>query len=276
MSALVKLAGELPTVQKVFFRNSVAVCVSLFMILTTGGSLFGAAKSQPSLLLRSSVGLFAVICNYYAVDHLVLSDAAMLNKIHPFFTILFSALVLREGMTKVHVSAFLLAFAGCLLIIKPSFSFAALPALTGLAGGITAGLAYGMVRLLSRKEKPYTIIFYFSAFSLLAVLPVMIRLYRPMTSRQLFVLLLSGVMASAGQFGITFAYRFAPSREISIFNYSDIVFSACYSFFFFGALPDFLSLLGYVVILTASFILFSYNRKRYRADTGDMQNPQKP
>jgi drug/metabolite transporter (DMT)-like permease len=214
------------------------------------------------------MGTLGVVCNYYAVDHLVLSDAAMLNKIHPFFTVLFSALVLREGMTAVHFLSFFLAFGGCVLIIKPSFSFQALPALAGLAGGVTAGLAYGFVRLLARKERPYTIIFYFSAFSLLAVLPVMLGVYRPMTGRQLGILLLSGLMACVGQFGLTFAYRFAPSREISIFNYSDILFSSAYSLFFFGALPDFLSVLGYGVILSAALILFMYNKKRYAADPG--------
>jgi drug/metabolite transporter (DMT)-like permease len=269
MSALVKLAGDLPTVQKVFFRNSVAACVSFFMILRTGGSLFGGIKSQPALILRSIMGTLGVVCIYYSVDHLVLSDAAMLNKIHPFFTVLFSALVLREGMTLVHFFAFLLAFSGCLLIIKPSFSFEMIPALAGLAGGISSGIAYGFVRLLGRREKPYTIIFYFSAFSLLAVLPFMLGVYRPMTGRQLIVLLLSGVMASVGQFGVTFAYRFAPSREISIFNYSDIVFSAAYSFCFFGDLPDSLSALGYAVILGASFILFFYNKKHYAAGPGE-------
>jgi drug/metabolite transporter (DMT)-like permease len=216
------------------------------------------------------MGTLGVVCNYYAVDHLVLSDAAMLNKIHPFFTILFSALVLREGIGPVHFFTFLLAFGGCILIVKPSFSFEALPALTGLAGGVTAGIAYGFVRLLGRKEEPYTIIFYFSAFSLLSVFPFMLGAYQPMTGGQMAVLLLAGLMASVGQFGLTFAYRFAPSREISIFNYSDIIFSAAYSFFFFGALPDFLSLLGYVVILSASFILFMHNKK------GDTAEPRGP
>ena len=39
------------------------------------------------MLLRSVFGTLGILCNFYAVDHLVLSDASMLNKMSPFFVI---------------------------------------------------------------------------------------------------------------------------------------------------------------------------------------------
>ena len=38
-------------------------------------------------------------CNYYAIDHLLLSDASMLNKLSPFAAIIFSLIFLHEGQT---------------------------------------------------------------------------------------------------------------------------------------------------------------------------------
>jgi drug/metabolite transporter (DMT)-like permease len=262
MSVFIKLAGELPTAQKVIFRNLIALFVAGVMIIRTGGRFLGEKRNQPLLICRSIAGTVGVAANYYAVDHLLLSDANMLNKMSPFFTIVFSALFLKEGFTLVHLFAFIAAFGGSLFIIKPGFGFETLPALAGFAGGAAAGIAYGFVRMLGAREKPYTIIFYFSFFSTLVVLPALIHSFTPMTGRQTLFLLLAGSMASLGQIGVTLAYKFAPSREISIFNYLDIFFSTTYGYLFFGAVPDQWSVAGYIAIAAASLALFFYNSKK--------------
>jgi drug/metabolite transporter (DMT)-like permease len=262
MSVFVKLAGELPTAQKVIFRNLIALFAAGIVILRTGGRFFGEKKNQPILICRSLAGTLGLVASYYAVDHLLLPDANMLNRMSPFFTILFSALVLKEGFTFVHLLAFAAAFGGSLFIIKPGFGLETLPALVGLGGGAAAGVAYGFVRMLGTREKPFTIIFYFSLFSTLVTLPAMILSFVPMTARQTLFLLLAGLMASLGQTGVTLAYKFAPAREISIFNYMDIFFSTAYGYLLFGAVPGPGSIAGYITISGASLFLFFYNRRK--------------
>jgi drug/metabolite transporter (DMT)-like permease len=82
-----------------------------------------------------------------------------------------------------------------------------------------------------------------------------------MTILQFSYLLLAGVFATIGQFGITWAYKYAPAKEISIFDYSNIVFSAIISIVLFNVYPDKLSILGYIIIFLASFYIFMYNKK---------------
>lgn len=77
---------------------------------------------------------------------------------------------------------------------------------------------------------------------------------------QFTYLILAGIFASLGQLGITFAYKYAPAREISIFDYSNIIFSALISLFLFGMLPDYLSIIGYIVIFLASLYMFVFNK----------------
>ncbi len=166
-------------------------------------------------MVRSLAGTIGILCNFYAVDHLVLADASMLNKMSPFFAIIFSYFLLKEKVTPVQILAVLGAFAGSLLIIKPSFDFAkVLPASIGLLGGIMAGSAYTCVRMLGKRGVPGSfIVVFFSAFSCLATLPNLIFNYEPMSLYQWAMLILAGVSASIGQFGITAAYRFAPARQ---------------------------------------------------------------
>ena len=95
------------------------------------------------MLLRSVFGTLGILCNFYAVDHLVLADASMLNKMSPFFAVLFSFLILNE---KVKVPQALMvagAFAGSMFVVKPTLTNMDLvPSMIGLLGGIGAGAAY--------------------------------------------------------------------------------------------------------------------------------------
>ncbi|MBC5627619.1 DMT family transporter [Clostridium sp. NSJ-6] len=261
MSAFVKLAGDLPSFQKTFFRNLVSCIIAAIFIIKNKESFFGKKESQKILILRSIFGTIGIVLNFYAIDKLVLSDANMLNKLSPFFVIIFSALFLKERINIKQSIAIVIAFLGALFIIKPTFNLDIIPSLLGVMGAICAAAAYTCLRVLGGKEKHYTVVFFFSLFSTVVIFPFMIVVYKSMTMTQFIYLILAGVFASIGQFGVTLAYKYAPSKEISIFDYSNIIFSAIISFIIFGALPDYLSVLGYIIIFSASFYMFLYNKK---------------
>ena len=164
-----------------------------------------------------------------------------------------------------------MAFIGALFIIKPSFNVEVIPYLVGVLGAVGAALAYTCVRVLGKKEDYYTIVFFFSTFSLIAILPGFIAVYKPMTTIQVVYLLLAGISASIGQFGITLAYKFAPAKEISIYDYSGIICSAILGIVFFGEHPDTMSIIGYLIVFAAAFDMFLYNKKLDKLDKKDNQ-----
>ena len=179
----------------------------------------------------------------------------------PFFAIIFSLILLKERASVFQYAAVLAAFGSSMLIIKPGFSSATFPAIIGLLGGMGAGAAYTCVRALSRKgEKSARIVFFFSMFSTLVCVPFMITDYHPMTWGQFFCLIGAGASAALGQFGVTLAYANAPAKEISVFDYTQVIFSAVLGFFLFGQLPDGWSVLGYLLICGISVAVFFYNR----------------
>ena len=180
-----------------------------------------------------------------------------------FFVIIFSFLILKEKLNLVQILAVVGAFSGSLLVIKPSFSNMNLSAsLIGLLGGLGAGLAYTMVRILGqRKVQGSFVVFFFSTFSCLVTLPYLIFAFEPMSFAQLLCLLGAGTAAAGGQFGITKAYYYAPAREISVYDYSQIIFAAILGFALFGQVPDLYSVLGYVIICSMAVMMFLYNRK---------------
>ena len=261
MNMFVKLSGDLPTFEKAFFRNFVAFFVALFMMIKDKKDFHFNTKNLPALLLRSGFGVLGIICNFYAIDHLVLSDASILNKMSPFFVILFSFIILKEKLTLPQGLIVLGAFVGALFVIKPDFSNAEwFPSLLGFIGGMCAGLAYTMVRYLGiRGEKGSFIVLFFSGFSAVVLLPLMIMNFKMFTPFQLFALLMAGVSAAGGQFAITAAYTYSPAKEVSVYDYTQIIFAAGLGFFVFGDVPDMLSIIGYGIIVAMAIVMFAYN-----------------
>lgn len=264
MNTFVRLAGDLPTMQKVFFRNFVAMIFAFAAMVKAGDSFKPKKGSLKYLLIRSAAGLAGIFGNFYALDKIELSNASMLNKMSPFFALIFSAIFIKEKVKPKQAVAIAVAFIGALFIIKPNFGNADLLAsLAGFAGGMAAGGAYTCVRWLGIKgENGRLIVLFFSVFSCVLTVPYLIFDYHYMTAFQWFALLMAGVFAAGGQFSITAAYTHAPSREISVYDYSQIVFAAVVGFFVFGDIPDVWSFVGYFIIIAMAVWMFVYNNRQ--------------
>lgn len=105
MAVFFRLSGDLPVFQKSLARNFVAMFIPLFFILKYKQPFFGKLSSQPLLVTRSVLGLMGVLLNIYAIDHMVLSDADILMKLNPFWTILLSLIFLKEFIQKYQITS---------------------------------------------------------------------------------------------------------------------------------------------------------------------------
>ncbi len=264
MNVFVKLSGDIPSMQKSFFRNLVALIFAYVIIKKSEEGFKYKKENLPFLLIRSICGTIGILCNFYAVDHLMMADASMLSKLSPFFAIIFSLFFLKEKASLFQWFAIFVAFVGSLFIIKPSFANPSfIPSLIGVVGAMGAGAAYTTVRYLGMKgERGPFIVFFFSTFSCLAVAPFVLLNYQPMSMMQVVYLLLAGLAAAGGQFSITAAYTYAPAKELSVYDYSQILFSAIFGFILFQQIPDTYSFIGYILIFGISLIMFIRQNKR--------------
>ncbi len=268
MTVFVRLSGNLPSFQKSFFRNLVAFFIALFIMLHNRQGFHVGKGNWKYMLMRAVFGTLGILCNFYAIDRLVLADANILNKMSPFFAILFSFLLLRERISLVQMGSVFIAFIGSMFVVKPSFSNVALfPAFMGLLGGIGAGAAYTMVRILGQRgQESSSIVLFFSGFSTITMLPLLLWGGAPMSGMQLLYLMLAGVCAAGGQFAITKAYFYAPAKELSVFDYAQVLFSAFFGYFLFDQIPDLLSIVGYLLICGTAVFMFVYNNRSVRKD----------
>lgn len=263
MNLFVKLSGDLPTFQKAFFRNLVACLIASIAIIKNPHIVKTAKGNFGGILARSIFGLSGVVLNFYAISGLNIADASLLNKLSPFFAMIFSIFLLKEKARKAEWAIVALAFFGAIFVIKPSFSYSVLPAVAGLFSGMFAGLAYTFVRKVTKNGVAGSmVVFSFSAISTVILLPFFIMGYKPMTHKQLFFLIMAGVSAAVGQYFITFAYKFAPAKEISVFDYTQVIFATLLGLLILGEAVDYLSFFGYFIIFAAAVLRWRYNLKK--------------
>ena len=135
--------------------------------------------------MRSFCGTVGLICNFYAVDHMNIADANILNKLSPFFAILMSYFILKEKANKVEWACVAVAFIGAVFVVKPAFNMQFVNAMIGVTGGLGAGIAYTFVRKLGKKgERGPIIVMVFSTFSCLCTVPFLISEFQPMKAVQ--------------------------------------------------------------------------------------------
>lgn len=264
MNISVKLSGDIPPLEKVLFRNIVCAVIAAILILKTNGTFIGIKKNRKFLMGRAIIGTFGTWCNFYAIDHLMVADASMLNQMSPFFVMIFCFIFLKEKLKPVHIICILVALFGVWLISEPKFNSTFIPYLSGIFCAIFDAAAYTFIRAMKSGEHDYTIVFVFSTTAVIMTFPFVIFQFKMFNLQELFWLLLTGVFAAIGQFALTFAYEAVAAKEVSIFGYSQVIFTAIIGFFLFGNIPNDIAIVGYILILLAAFFIFLVDKKEVK------------
>ncbi|MCY6370005.1 DMT family transporter [Clostridium ganghwense] len=261
MAAMVKLAGDIPVFEKVFFRNLISLFVAFGAIKRSSESMFGKRENQKYLIARALLGLIGVFLYFYSINNLYLADSAMLNKLSPFFVTFFAVIFLNEKLTPMKIISMIVVFLGALLVIKPQWNLSIIPSIAGFLSAAFAGAAYTLVRFLKDRENPSIIVFYFSFVSVIGTLPFMLVNFVMPTGAQFMYLILTGIFAAIAQFALTYSYKYAPASEVAIYNYTNIIFSAVIGFFVWNEVPDMLSIVGGCIIVIMAIIVYLQGRK---------------
>jgi drug/metabolite transporter (DMT)-like permease len=252
MAATVRVAArELPNAPLVFFRHFLMLVFLLPWLWKAGR---GALRTRhfAGHLVRGLAGVSAVACYFYAIAHLRLADAVLLNQSMPLFVPLVERGWLGERIPRRLIGVLLLGFAGLLLILRPGSGVFEPAALLGLASAALASVAQVGIRRLTRTEPVTRIVFYFGLVASVVSLPPAALTWRDPTPYTWAVLLLMGVFATAGQLTLTRAYVHASAAQVGPFIYVGPVFAGLIDWLIWGRLPDTLSVLGAAVVVAAA------------------------
>ncbi len=267
MNTFLKLAGPIPIAEKIVYKNVICTIAGFVFLAKTYGfkdkSLyFGNRKNIFGLSMRNICGILGITANLYALQHLILSTASVLQDLSVFFVVIFSFIFLKEKVRFWQVVLICVGFLGALVVINPtSVKFALAPALAAIFGAAMNSGTSVTMRFLGKKAAPSTVVFFSNLVSVIVFTPFMLMDYKVLSLHTTIFLILAGVFYTVVDFTIVLAYKYTPGREIAIFSYVDVVFSAALGFAVFGTFPKVTAIIGYAIIIAAAILLVLYNFK---------------
>jgi drug/metabolite transporter (DMT)-like permease len=252
MATAIRVASEeLPNAAIVFFRHALMLLLLAPWFVGEGRGAIRTTRLRGHLV-RGLAGVSAAACYFYAIAHLRLADAVLLNQSIPLFVPLVERAWLGEGIPRRLWGVLLLGFVGLLLILRPGIGTFEPVALVGLASAIFASVAQVAIRGLTRTEPVTRIVFYYGLVASIAAAPAAALTWRAPSGATWAVLVLMAVLATAGQLALTRSYVYAPAARIGPFLYAGPVFAGLLDWIIWGRLPDRLFLAGAVFVVVAA------------------------
>jgi drug/metabolite transporter (DMT)-like permease len=262
MAAVTHWAGERSDWQLVAVsRAFIAFFFSLVIAIASGVKL--VIRGPKTLWVRSLAGSTSMMCNFYALTHLPVSDTLTLMNTAPIWVTLLLWFVFKQRPTTGIVIAVLTSVVGIALIQQPHFQSGKFACLMALCGAFCTSIAMlGLNRL--RSIDPRAVVVHFSGVASLAMVALLVLTNRKdhfaqlNGSRVLLPLVLVGIAGVAGQIGMTLAFARGQASRVSVIALSQILFGLVFDAIFWGRSVNAISLLGMVfVVVPAAWLILS-------------------
>lgn len=244
MHFCIKWLGGLPVTQIVCVRALFGLLVSYSLIRRTGEWPVG--KNKRLLILRGLTGTCALILYYLTLQQLPLANAVTIVNLYPFFTLMFSSLLLKERVRPMQMLFFFVAFVGVAFVkgFDGRVTYAYLG--VGLLSAVFAGMSYTLVRALSRTDRTLVIVFYFSVVSLILLGPYSLLHWVAPTWEEWALLGLVCFFTQIGSVSVTKALQLDRASNLMQYNYLQVLIAAVFGYWVFS---EYLTLLGAIGIL---------------------------
>jgi drug/metabolite transporter (DMT)-like permease len=272
MFTMVKLAGDVPAGEIVFFRSFFALLPVLIWVFWQGDGFKDFRTSDlPGHIWRGVIGVTSMGLGFYGLTILPLPEAVVIGYAMPLITVMMGAFLLKEQVRAYRWAAVIVGLVGVLIVSWPRLTLIgnadagssrlAIGALAVIGSAAFAAGAMIQIRRLIGREPAITIVIYFTVISaLMSFISLPFGWIVPDT-KQLVVLVMAGIVGGVGQIFLTSCYRFADVSTIAPFEYVSLLISLAVGWFVFADVPTVQMLLGAVIVVGAGlFIIWREHR----------------
>jgi len=263
VAAMAKVAVKDYHVLQILFFRQMVVFVSCLPVV---------ARHYPEALithhplghcLRLTGAFVALSCGLWAVAVLPLTTALTLGFSQAMFVAVLAFCFLREPAGKHRITAIVTGFVGVIVVMRPGVGVFDVHTLIPVLGALGAAVAITSVRKLSQTESTATLLIFQAVFvGLLSSLPLYWLWVSPDLAG-LLLLLVIGVLSTAGQWIGIKALRLGEASVVANVQYMQLVYAAILGFAVFDEVPDKYTLGGAVIIIgSAVYLLHRESRSR--------------
>ena len=264
LSACSKGLPSFSLMQILFFQNCIS-CILTLPKVTMGGGFKFLKTSHPYLhLTRDAAGLACFFSFFYAIKEIPLVNAVLFVNAAPLWLPFVIYFWLRKRVFFHIWLGIFLGLIGIILIIKPLSTPINLGVILGLASGMLFAITMVAQRTLSKTEPASRILFYYFFFGLIITTPFAVAEWQPFTLIQLLLFLGVGVFMYLSQAFMITAFTYAKASALSPLAYSAVIFSGILGWLIWGHIPDWMSVVGIILVIIGGIITLVIERKNER------------
>lgn len=238
-----------------------------FCALATAAAVLRPRLTRPHWPLhlgRTSFGWAGVTLMFASVAHIPLADATAISFLNPVFAMILAIPLLGERVGPVRWFAAALAFAGALVLLRPTPDSFQPAALLALGAALVMGFELIFIKKLSQRENPFQILLVNNAIGVLISSVAVIAVWAPPTAAQWGLLVALGLCMSVAQTFFVNGMARAEASFVAPFSYGTLIFASLYDVLFFRVVPDGVTILGAGIII-AGALLLALREARQRA-----------
>jgi drug/metabolite transporter (DMT)-like permease len=270
--------------QMVFIRSLVAMPLFAALVLYESGAGAFRTRRLGLVLVRSALMFLAYSTYYLSIVALPLAVAIALTTAAPLFIALLSGPLLGEWIGPRRAAAVLLGFVGVLILLRPGASVFEWASLLP----ILSALFYTFMQLIARRigsEVSASVMNFYAMGTYVLIAGVLglalgdgrfdnsshpslgflFRAWVWPPPEHLALIAVTGLIAFAGFYCLTQAYRVAQPNVVAPFEYTGIIWGVLWGYLLWQELPDTLAFAGMSLIISAGlYIVYREARVRRR------------
>ena len=254
MVSLIKVVGERLHITEILLFRQIIMLIFILPVI---------ARNFPDVLKTNQVGLhaaricfaiMAMLMGFSAFIYLPLADATTIGFAKSFFTTIFAIIILNETVGLRRWLAMIVGFVGVIVVLRPGMGgeFINIYGLMALGGAGCAAMVMILLRILTREDKPITLLTYQGLGVGILVTPLAIYFWKTPTMAELGLLLVIGGVSVFAQMGNILAFRAGEASFVAPIEYVRIIYAVAIGFFAFGHWPDMVVFIGAAIIIGAA------------------------
>lgn len=261
---LIKILGQRLHVTQIVALRQIVIVLALIPAFMNARPSERRLKRPGLQVIRAGIVFLSILAGFTAIIHLPLATATTLSFARTFFATIFAILILKEAVGPYRISALFIGFVGILVVLRPNTEtiwnidmMLAVAAAAGVAVNTT------LIRIQSQEDKPSIMVAYQASLVGLAMAPLAIAHWQNLTSSELAMIVIIGLLTVVAQWAMVHAFKEAEASALAPLDYLRLLLMTLFGWLVFNEWPDPQTWLGAAIILgSALFILYREGKKK--------------
>ncbi|MDG1334602.1 MAG: DMT family transporter [Tateyamaria sp.] len=229
-----------------------------FLAFSIAVAILRPTLQRPHLglhLARTIGGWAGLTLMFASVAYIPLADATAISFINPVFGMIFAIPFLGERVGKWRWLAAGISLIGAMILLRPTPDSFQPAALLALAAAVILGAELNVIKKLTSRENPFSILFVNNAIGVGIAGVAVIWVWQAPMPTQWVLMATLGVAMAVAQTCFVNAMARADASFVAPFSYGTLIFAALYDVVFYDVIPDHVTLLGAAIIILGALLL---------------------